>query len=387
MPRPRKDGKPAARATRIGVERTSGAGKKWRVRSYAPTDGTLYGRVVYLSQTTGKSTSKVPEDGQTLDTVFDQVERALTQRVAMGTGTDGNGQPDACRRDICALSEMYLDYLRSKGRDDDYIANRKSILRKWILPSIGSVLVAEWCTEHSQGVITKARAGELGGDRVADLGSTLSGMRMTAWRRRPGGRWLSPDENPMEDVEYGRGATRQGAGRNYLPPQKRPATSSVEEAIQTSAQVGRWVWLPFIISIAAFCALRLGEQLGLRAVDVDLRGRLLDVNGAWSMTPSGHRAGHGKVRVGRRKPNPIVGYPFHCPARRLAGCRREACVTPVRTRSCGRGFPTTMRAWTTSTGCAGPTGWYVRHADGGRSPRRRGGCGGARAILVCPWLL
>ena len=304
MPRPRKDGKLAARAIRIGVEPTSGAGKKWRVRSYAPTDGAPYGRVVYLSPTTGEPTSKVPEDGQTLDTVFDQVERALTQKVAMGTGTDGNGKPDVCRRDLRALSEMYLDYLRSKGRDDDYIANRKSMLRKWILPSIGSVLVAEWCTEHSQGVITKARSGELGGDRVADLGSTLSGMRKTAWRRRPGGRWLSPDENPMEDVEYGRGATRQGAGRNYLPPQKRPATSSVQEAIQTSAQVGRWVWLPFIISIGAFCALRLGEQLGLRAVDVDLRGRLLDVNGAWSMTPSGHRAGQGKVRVGRRKPNP-----------------------------------------------------------------------------------
>jgi hypothetical protein len=237
MPRPRKDGKPAARAIRIGVERTSGAGKKWRVRSYAPTDGAPYGRVVYVSPTTGKPTSKVPEDGQTLDTVFDQVERALTQKVAMGTGTNGNGKPDVCRRDLRAVSEMYLDYLRSKGRDDDYIANRKSMLRKWILPSIGSVLVADWCSEHSQGVITKARAGELGGDRVADIGSTLSGMRKTAWRKRPGGRWLSRDENPMEDVEYGRGATRQGAGRNYLPPQKRPATSSVEEAIQTSVQV------------------------------------------------------------------------------------------------------------------------------------------------------
>jgi len=228
MPRPRKDGKPAARAVRIGMERTSSAGKKSRVRSYGPTFGAPHGRVAWTMPSTGKPTSAVPKVGETLDELFDQVERALTQKVAMGTTVGGDGKPDPGRRDLRALSEMYLDYLDAKGRDDDYIANRKSILRKWILPSIGSVLVADWCTEHSQGVITKARAGGLGGDRVADLGSTLSGMRMTAWRRRPGGRWLSRDEDPMEDVEcgrgedpmedveYGRGATRQGAGRNYL---------------------------------------------------------------------------------------------------------------------------------------------------------------------------
>jgi len=304
MARPRKDGKPPARALRTGRERTSASGKKWRVRSYASTDGAPHGRVVYLRPTTGKPTSAVPELGQTLDELFDQVERALTLKVAMGSTVDGDGQPEPGRRDIHALSKMYLDYLRLKGRDDDYIANRKSILKKWILPMIGSVLVADWCSEHSQSVITKARAGELGPDRVADIGSTLSGMRKTAWRRRSGGRWLSPDENPMEEVEYSRGATRQGASRNYIPPQRRPATSSVEKAIQTAAEVGRWVWLPFIISIAAFCALRLSEQLGLRAVDVDLRNRLLDVNGAWSVPPSGKRAGQGKVRVGQRKPHP-----------------------------------------------------------------------------------
>ena len=304
MARPRKDGKPPARPLRIGRERISASGKKWRVRSYAPTDGAPHGRVVYHLPATGEQTSAVPKLGVTLDELFDQVERALTLKVAMGSTVDGDGQPEPGRRDIDALSKIYLDYLRLKGRDDDYIANRASILRKWILPMMGAVLVADWCSEHSQSVITKARASELGPDRVADIGSTLSGMRRTAWRRRSGVRWLSLDENPMEEVEYSRVATRQGASSNYVSPQRRPATSSVEKAIQAAAEVGRWVWLPFIISIAAFCALRLGEQLGMRAVDVDLRNRLLDVNGAWSVRPSGKRAGRGKVRVGQRKPHP-----------------------------------------------------------------------------------
>jgi hypothetical protein len=302
MARPRKDGKPAVPALRVGRERISASGKKWRVRSYTATDGAPYGRVVYLVPTTGKPTSAVPKLGQTLDEVFDQVERALTQNVALGTTVDADGKPDPGRRDIGALSQMYLDDLRSQLLDDDYIANRRSMLNKWVVPMIGSVLVADWSTLHSLSVIKKARAAELSQSRVADIGSTLSGMRMTAWRQRPGGRWLSRDENPLEGLKYSRGATRQGAGRDYIPPQRRPETSSVEKAIQTAAEVGRWVWLPFIISIAAFCALRLSEQLGLRAVDVDLRGRLLDVNGAWSVAPSGRRAGQGKVRVGRRKP-------------------------------------------------------------------------------------
>ena len=71
MPRPRKDGKPAARAIRIGIGRTSGAGKKWRVRSYDPTDGAPHGRVVYIMATTEKPTSSVPEVGQALDELFD----------------------------------------------------------------------------------------------------------------------------------------------------------------------------------------------------------------------------------------------------------------------------------------------------------------------------
>jgi hypothetical protein len=61
---------------------------------------------------TGRLTSAAPKDGQALDELFDQVESALTQKVAMGTTFDGDGEPDPGRRDVRALSEMYLDYRR-----------------------------------------------------------------------------------------------------------------------------------------------------------------------------------------------------------------------------------------------------------------------------------
>ena len=84
MARPRKDGKPAARAVRTGRERRTESGRSWRIRAYAATAGAPYGRVVFIHPDTGKPTSGVPEEGQTLDEKFDQIERWLDQNVAIG---------------------------------------------------------------------------------------------------------------------------------------------------------------------------------------------------------------------------------------------------------------------------------------------------------------
>jgi hypothetical protein len=89
MARPRKDGKPCARPIRIGAERTSVAGKRWRAESYGPTVTAPHGRVVYIKAGTKLWTSKVPEAGRTLDQVFDEVERYLNQGVAMGRPRPG----------------------------------------------------------------------------------------------------------------------------------------------------------------------------------------------------------------------------------------------------------------------------------------------------------
>jgi integrase len=305
MVRPRKDGRAPVRAIRIGAARTSASGRTWRVRSYGPTPTSPRGRVVYINPATCRLTSNVPPLGVSLDEMFDQVERHLDQKVALGTVVDEGGRVDpGRRRDLNALSQMYLDYLRLRARDQSYVANRRSQITKWILPAIGSVLVEEWSSAHSQAVIRAARDGGLSPARVEDIGTALSGMRKTAWRRRAGGRWLSREEDPMEEVEYGRGATVQGAGRNYCPSQRRPETESVEAAIAVAEHMGRWSWMGSIISVAGYCALRLGEQLALRAVDVDLVDRLLEVNGTWAVPPSGRRAGQRGVRVGHRKPHP-----------------------------------------------------------------------------------
>lgn len=306
MPRPRKDGKPAARAVRLGKRRVATAGRPWQAKGYAPTPGAPYGRVAYLNANTERWTSAVPIEGQTLDEKFDEIERWLDQGVALGRGGSGAAEVDgdqtaaSTRRDIAGLVVLYLAWLVKNGRSPDYIANRRSLINKWVLPVIATLLVADWGPEASLDVISNARE-HLSPSRLQDLGSVLSGLRATAHRKRPGGRWLSPDDNPLDGVGYASAGGTQGASAKYVPPHRRPETEMVPKAISAAAESGRWEWLPDVISVAAFCALRQGEQLGLRAVDVDLRERVLDVNGVWLTSPSGKRAGQGKVRVGQRR--------------------------------------------------------------------------------------
>jgi hypothetical protein len=103
---------------------------------HAATAGAPYGRVVFLHPDTGKPTSGVPEEGQTLDAKFDQIEKWLDQNVAIGAHVADDSRPGTrTRRDINALGDLHLDWLTAKGREPDYIANRKSLLNVWVRPS------------------------------------------------------------------------------------------------------------------------------------------------------------------------------------------------------------------------------------------------------------
>ena len=282
MGRPRKDGSRSKSPVRIGRARPTGnRNRTWSVRAYGPTPTAPHGRVAYRDPLTGRQTTAVPAVDETVDELFDRIERSLDQKVATGTTRTGDGT--VVVRDIASLLELYIDWLESLHRSDAYIQNRRNLAEKWILPAIGTVLVRDWSPEHSLKVINKARDVRLSPARIEDLGSTLSGMRNTAQRKRPGGRWLALDENPLADVSYSRGGTTQGAARDFVQPRYRPATDRVEGAIVAATELRVLAWMPVIIAIAAFCALRLSEQLALRAIDVDLRNRRLDVNGVWKV--------------------------------------------------------------------------------------------------------
>lgn len=328
MGRPRKDGKSTVPPIRVGKPRPSASGRAWRVRAYAPTPGALKGRVTFRDPETGRPTRRTPEDGVSLDELFDTIERHFDQRVALATHVaDGNG--NKTRRTMEALGALYLQKLADLGRDREYIRNRKTLLTKFVYPVIGDVLVADWSTEHSEKVLTYGRK-HVGEARVEDIGSTLSGLRGVAQAKRPGGRWLSRDDDPLEGVSYARRSREQGAHRSYVPPRVRPATERVNGAIAKSTQLSVWDWMPDIISVAAFCAPRLSEQLGLRPWDVDFELRLIDINGVWVTEHEADERGARRRRYrrlytknGQRRFAPYAGSQHEM---LLARCRIALCL-------------------------------------------------------------
>lgn len=314
MARPRNDGKRSATASRIGKPRPTGTGRTWQVRAYKPTDGAPHGRVVYRRPGSDKPTSAVPADGQTVDELFDQIEKALDQQVAIGSTVSSSEGGSSTRRDMSALGDLYIAWLEKLQRNPDYINNRRSILSKWVNPAVGSTLVRDWSVEHSETVLANARVAGLSPARVEDIGSTLSGLRAAGRRKRDGGRWLSPDDDPLEDVSFGRNATIEGAHRDYVKPNLRPTTQRVRQAIDASRDLDVWEWMPDIISIAAFCAPRLSEQTALRAIDVDLSTRNLDINGVWVIVHEADVPGDRRERFrglypknGKRRFTPYLG--------------------------------------------------------------------------------
>jgi hypothetical protein len=101
-----------------GRPRDAAPGKRpWRVRAYSPGPGFPRGRVVFKDAETGKLATRTPDDGHTLEELFDLVERALGQNVALAR------TPGA--RDLTALADRYLEWLRGQGRDPDYITRRR----------------------------------------------------------------------------------------------------------------------------------------------------------------------------------------------------------------------------------------------------------------------
>jgi hypothetical protein len=276
----------ATKKPRHGKERPSGPGRKsWRVAAYYPSASKPFGLVRYKDPEKAhlppekQWTSRVPEDGVTVDELFDRVERNLDRNVAVGHTTAAGQQ-----RTMRALRARYIEWLESQGRAEATLRKYEDLLDTWVMPTYGDKLVADWSAEWSAAIIRAAREKGLSAQRVEDLGVALSGLRKTAWRKSNGVRWLSREDDPLEDVSYSRRGTEHGAHRDYVPPSQRPTQRMVAAAVVAARVVGKRVeslTLSLQVAVACLVGLRLGEQLGLRAVDVDLRARKLDVNGAW----------------------------------------------------------------------------------------------------------
>lgn len=269
----------------VGKPRTLGGGQRaWRSALYPPGGRYSLFRVVFKEEVddvwtwTARTASTEAEARR----LFRQVEKALDAmrpapaRAAVQRARTGE-----------ALADLYLADSRAQGKAARTVEQRESRLRRHIRPVLGSVAVANWRVEHSRAVVEQARVrGVKSVGRLADIRQDLSAMRKLAWREG----WLSREVDPLEGLSLPKQQTMSGAGRGYVPPELRPSRRHVD-AMAAAADhltaggpetIRRLPLLGQQIRLAAYGGLRLGEQLGVRAIDLDFERGVVSVNGSWT---------------------------------------------------------------------------------------------------------
>jgi hypothetical protein len=276
--------KPANRLA-VGKPRSTGGGQRsWRAVLYAPSEGYTLFRISFKEEIeeAWAWTTRTAATEREARRIFTQVERALDDLTATPVRANVTRT-----RTGDALGHAYLLDSKAREKAARTIEQRESRLRRHIRPVLGDVQVAQWQLHHSRQVIEQARArGVRSAAGLADIRQDLSAMRKLAWREG----WLSRDVDPLDGLTLPKQQAMQGAGRGYVPPDLRPSRRHVD-AIAAAAdhlteygpeQLRRLPLLGTQIRVAGYGGLRLGEQLGLRAIDVFFDRGVVSINGSWT---------------------------------------------------------------------------------------------------------
>lgn len=269
----------------VGRERTLGSGRRrWRASLYPPGDRYRLYRVTFKEETDAGwvwTARTAPTEGEARQ-IFRQVERALDAEASAPAR-----KAIQRTRTGSALGELYLEESRARGKAARTVEAREGRLRRHIYPVLGDLPISGWRIAQSRQILIDARArGVKSAGRLADIRQDLAAMRKLAWREG----WLSREIDPLDGLALPRQQAMQGAGRGYVPPDLRPSRRHVD-AIASAAdhlaahgpeEIRRLPLLGTQIRVAGYSGLRLGEQLGLRAVDVFLDRSVVSVSGSWT---------------------------------------------------------------------------------------------------------
>lgn len=268
---------------------TDGSSRPWRVRLYAPSAGTNKYQVFFKAPAgEGKPWRRVLRRAASEEEarrIFARAEAALDTEQATPVGADVRAS-----RTIRMLGEAYLKDSTERGKQPRTMEQRESRLNAHILPTIGGVPVTKWRVEHSRRVMEKGSKTLFSQRGREDLRGQLAAMRKLAWRLG----WLDRSIDPLDGLEIGRANVLHGATVQYVDPRLRPETRQVRAMADAADKMcgpdgsdPRMIRLPLFgtkIRVAGFGGLRLGEQNGLRAIDVFFEHGYVHVNGSW-ITP------------------------------------------------------------------------------------------------------
>lgn len=280
--------------------RLDGTGWPWRVRLYAPPPGGTSYQIKFKAPAgEGEPWKPVLRRANTeaeARKIFAQAEEALDHEQAAPASAKVRAT-----RTIEALAAEYIADSKRRGKAPRTIQGRESRVNAHVLPAIGHVPVAKWRVEHSQQVLDRASKTVHSARGREDVRGVLAAMRKLARRLE----WLDRRFDPLDGLEIGRSTVFQGATTQYVDPRLRPETRQVKAMADaadklcgpegTDPLLTRLPLFGTKIRVAGFGGLRLGEQNGLRAIDVFFEHGYVQVNGSW-ITPRHSSGFRGPVK-------------------------------------------------------------------------------------------
>lgn len=280
--------------------RLGGVARPWRVRLYAPEPGSSRYQVMFRAPDgEGEPWKRVlrrANSEREARLIFAQAESALDAERDTPARADVRAA-----RTIEALGKAYLEDSRDRGKQPRTMEQRESRLNAHIVPTIGNVPVAKWRVEHSRKVMNKGGVTIFSLRGREDLRGQLAAMRKLAWRLG----WLDRSIDPLDGLEIARHTVLHGASTQFVDPRLRPETRQVRAMADAADQLcGRrsldtaLTRLPLFgtkIRVGGFGGLRLGEQNGLRAIDLFFDRGYAHVNGSW-VTPRRQAGYRGPVK-------------------------------------------------------------------------------------------
>jgi integrase len=172
---------------------------------------------------------------------------------------------DAGPRTVERLAARYTeDHLA--GLSTRFGEKQTYLLRRWVLPRIGSRKVTAWTPADSSAVIASVRRAGGSDALVQDVGAVMRALVTHARRLR----WLTAQsEDPMWMVRYAKKSAVQGATSLYVPRSALPTDEDCNALFKAMKDIGHARWAT-AMRLAHRSGLRWGELVALQAHDIEV---------------------------------------------------------------------------------------------------------------------
>jgi integrase len=171
---------------------------------------------------------------------------------------------DAGPRSVERLAARYVeDHL--SGLSVRFGERQEYLLRRWVLPRIGTRTVTAWTPADSAAVIAAVRRTGGSDALVQDVGAVMRALVTHARRLR----WLTAQsEDPMWMVRYAKTASIQGATSMYVPCSALPTDEQCAALFDAMESLGHGRWA-IAMRLTHRAGLRWGELVALQPHDIE----------------------------------------------------------------------------------------------------------------------